>query len=104
MDIEQSGLNDLLKNELRTLSEKYGLERLILFGSRARGDFKKTSDIDLAVQGGNFAEFALDADETTTTLLKFDFVNLDGAVQEELLNSIKREGIVLYKKVADQKE
>ncbi|MFR5152466.1 MAG: nucleotidyltransferase domain-containing protein [Ruminococcus sp.] len=29
---------------------------IILFGARARGDFKRTSDIDLAVSGGDFAD------------------------------------------------
>ena len=38
---------------------------IILFGTRARGDFKRTSDIDLAVSGGDFCRFALDVDEET---------------------------------------
>ncbi len=33
--------------------------------ARARGDFKRTSDIDLAVSGGDFCRFALDVDEET---------------------------------------
>ena len=36
---------------------------MILFGSRARGDFKRTSDIDIAASGGDFDRFALDVDE-----------------------------------------
>lgn len=36
---------------------------MILFGARARGDFKRTSDIDLAVEGGEFTRFALDIEE-----------------------------------------
>lgn len=38
-------------------------ECVILFGSRARGDYGRCSDIDLAVRGGNTAGFALDVDE-----------------------------------------
>ncbi|MFQ8585056.1 nucleotidyltransferase domain-containing protein [Blautia glucerasea] len=38
---------------------------IILFGARARGDFKRMSDIDLAVSGGDFCRFALDVDEKT---------------------------------------
>ena len=38
---------------------------MILFGSRARGDHNKTSDIDLAVSGGNTAKFAVDIEEET---------------------------------------
>lgn len=70
-----------------------------MFGSRARGDYHKTSDIDLAVSGGNTTRFSLDVDEETYTLLKYDVVNLDGCVQEELLESIKKEGVALYEKV-----
>ena len=72
---------------------------IILFGARARGDFKRTSDIDLAGSGGDFCRFALDVDEETQTLLKFDIVDMDGNVQEELLESIRKEGRILYEKI-----
>jgi Predicted nucleotidyltransferases len=49
--------------EIRTLACKYHVEKMILFGARARGDFKRTSDIDLAVEGGEFTRFALDIEE-----------------------------------------
>lgn len=70
-----------------------------MFGSRARGDFKRTSDIDLAVTGGDFERFALDVDEETQTLLEFDIVNLDSEMQDELRESIFREGKILYEKI-----
>ena len=53
-----------------------------MFGSRARGDHKRASDIDLAVQGGDISRFALDVEEETSTPLKYDVVNLDRTVQE----------------------
>ena len=93
------GLNDSLKNEIIELAKHYGIQELTLFGSRARGDFRKTSDIDIAVSGGDIAGFSIDVNEETNTLLKFDVINLDGAVQKELLESIKREGVVLYEKI-----
>ena len=105
------GLPDSLMNEIRALAERHGVERVILFGSRARGDFRRTSDIDLAVSGGrsapsgrsapggNIAAFALDVDEETNTLLRYDVVNLDGAVQPELRDAIDREGKIIYEKV-----
>ena len=71
----------------------------ILFGSRARGDYKRTSDIDIAVSGGDFAGFALDVEEETSTLLEFDIVNLDREMQDELRETIEREGKLLYEKV-----
>lgn len=64
-----------------------------------RGDYKRTSDIDIAVSGGDFAEFALDVEEETSTLLEFDIVNLDREMQDELREAIEREGKLLYKKV-----
>lgn len=93
------GVNEKLEQEILALAIQNKIEKVILFGSRARGDYKRTSDIDLAVSGGNIAKFALEVDEETSTLLEYDIVNLDGSVQEELLNSIHDEGKVLYEKV-----
>ena len=73
--------------------------KIYLFGSRARGDYHRTSDIDLAVSGGDFDRFALDIDEDTSTLLKFDIVDLNRIVHPELLDAIQKEGRVLYEKV-----
>ena len=85
--------------EIRDLAQKHGVSRIILFGSRARGDYKRTSDIDLAVAGGDFERFVLDINEETSTLLGFDIVNLDREMQSELRDSITREGKVIYEKV-----
>ena len=63
-----------------------------MFGSRARGNFKEKSDIDLAVQGGDFIRFMLDVNEETSTLLSFDIINLDEEIQNELRENIKKEG------------
>ena len=70
-----------------------------MFGSRARGDHKYRSDIDLAVTGGDSTRFAVDADEVINTLIMFDVVNLDGVVQDELKASIEREGKIIYEKI-----
>ena len=86
-------------NEIVELAKKHQIEKVVLFGSRARGDYKIVSDIDLAISGGNVVEFTLDAEDYINTLLKFDVVNLDGAVQDELIQMIKKEGIVIYEKI-----
>ena len=69
-----------------------------MFGSRARGDIQRASDIDLAVSGGDIAMFAIDVKEETSTLLQFDVIDLDKDLQENLLKSIREEGIILYKR------
>lgn len=93
------GIRPEVIREIRELALKYDLKKVILFGSRARGDYKERSDIDLAVAGGNVTAFSLDVEEKTSTLLFFDVINLDGPVQKELLEAIAREGVVLYEKV-----
>lgn len=92
-------LKPIVLEEIKEYARKNDINKVILFGSRARGDHKQKSDIDLAVTGGNVTAFAIDVDEKTSTLLKFDIVNLDGAVQEELRKTIDGEGIVIYEKI-----
>ena len=93
------GIQQKVLEEINTLAEKYKIDKVILFGSRARGDYKEVSDIDLAVSGGDVNEFTLAVDAETSTLLEYDVVNLDGSVQEELRKSIEREGKMLYEKI-----
>ena len=93
---------DLSKNiqsEIITLANKYNINKVILFGSRARGDNKERSDIDIAVSGGNVIEFRLAIEDEVRTLLMFDVVNLDEPVQKPLLQSIENEGVILYEKI-----
>lgn len=97
--LENTGIKEEVLREITDLARDYGVERVLLFGSRARGDYRRTSDIDLAVCGGDFCRFALDVDEETSTLLKYDIVDLDGPVQDALREAIEREGKVLYEKV-----
>ena len=97
--MEDNGIKSVVIKEIRDFAQKYGVDIVILFGSRARGDYKRVSDIDLAVTGGDLVRFALDVQEETSTLLKFDVVNLDGSIQEELRDSIEKEGKILYEKI-----
>ena len=94
-----TGIKDVVISAIKKLAIKYDVDKVILFGSRARGDYHRTSDIDLAVCGGNITHFTLDVEEQTPTLLKYDVVNLDGPVQTELREVIEQEGIILYEKI-----
>lgn len=97
--MQQTGIHAIVIEEIRSLAKKHHIQRVILFGSRARGDYKRASDIDLAVYGGNITLFALDLDEYVSTPLKFDIINLENQVQKELQKSIETEGKVLYEKI-----
>ena len=97
--MKKTGIKCKVLQEIIQLAKKNCVEKVILFGSRARGDFRRTSDIDIAVTGGDFARFALDVDEETSTLLEYDIVNLDRDMQDELRESIEKEGRILYEKI-----
>ena len=92
-------LKESIISEIKDLAIKCRVEKVILFGSRARGDSKERSDIDLAIEGGNTALFSVEADEIINTLLMFDIVDLGGFVQDELRQSIEREGKRIYEKI-----
>ncbi len=96
---EKTGIKERVIVEIRQIARQCAVHKVLLFGSRARGDYRERSDIDLAVVGGDVDRFALLVDEKTWTLLKYDVVNLDGAVQSDLREAIKKDGIVLYEKV-----
>lgn len=93
-----TGIKPQVQTEICQLAEKYNVNKVILFGSRARGDYWRASDIDLAVSGGDITRFALAVEEETSTLLFYDVVNLDESVSPELLARIQKEGLVLYEK------
>lgn len=97
--LDDTGISEVVLNEIRSLALKYKLNKVVLFGSRARGDFKRTSDIDLAVSGGDIAGFSSAVDEETSTLLEYDVVNMDRTVQDELRKIIQDEGRILYEEV-----
>lgn len=95
---ERTGIRRQVLEEIIDLAKFHNLSRVILFGSRARGCYLKKSDIDLAVEGKNIVDFALDVDERTDTLLQYDIVDMSTA-QEELLENIRKDGIILYEKI-----
>ena len=96
---EKTGIRAVVLEQIRALAEQYGLHQVILFGSRARGDYKERSDIDLAVHGGNILAFSLAVDEETETLLKYDIVDLDRPTDAALLENIRKDCLTLYEKV-----
>ncbi len=79
------------------------IERVILFGSRARGDAKERSDYDLAFGAPNasdadWARFCLNLEENAPTLCKLDLVRLGSPMRKELRNHILSEGKTIYER------
>ncbi|KLU61964.1 nucleotidyltransferase domain protein [Peptococcaceae bacterium CEB3] len=83
------------------VGQTYDIERIVLFGSRARGDNKPTSDIDLAVYPS--PGFALQGHLSRDlgdlrTLLKIDTVFITGSIDPRLVHIIEKEGVTLYER------
>ena len=85
-------------NEIITAAQKHGVRKLVLFGSRAKGNYTRASDIDLAVYGGDAAGFAEEAEETVQTLLRFDVTDMRLPLSPDFRKQIEG-GIVLYEEV-----
>lgn len=96
----QYGLNDKIIMAIQRPGTKgTRCTKSFFSGSRARGDNRERSDIDLAVSGGNTTVFAIEAETEIPTLLQLDIVDLNKPVQEELLQAIANEGVTLYEKI-----
>lgn len=79
------------------------VEEVIIFGSRAMGNFKQASDIDLAVRGNNISLTLIGKikallEETITVPYFFDLVDISTTNNTELKKHIEQYGQVFYKK------
>ena len=95
------GISSEIYNEIiETFKKIPELCTVIIFGSRARGDYKKTSDIDLAVQFANEDKKLklIRLLDEIKCVLKFDVINLETISNKELIENIKKDGIVIYEK------
>ena len=92
----------LIEDLARRLARHPAVERVWLFGSRARGDNFERSDIDLAIEApgidrGEWAQLHLDLEEEADTLLLIDFVLMDD-MPESFRRRVEREGRLLYER------
>ncbi|MDR1321736.1 MAG: nucleotidyltransferase domain-containing protein [Gracilibacteraceae bacterium] len=73
-----------------------GVSRAVVFGSRAKGNWRDNSDIDIAVFGDvNIGGLLTDLDELPTPY-KFDVVNYETIIHQPLREHIDRSGVELY--------
>jgi len=78
------------------------IEKAIIFGSRARGDYQKTSDIDIAIYAPEISSLELnllrDELEQLDIIYKIDVVDFFNISKQGLIENIKEEGKVIYEK------
>ena len=82
-------------------AKEFNVEKVILFGSRARGTNNEKSDIDIAIYGcNNFEKLKDKIDEELWSLLNVDIINMNSKyVSDELIKEIEKDGVVLYEKI-----
>lgn len=87
---------------LRAIAEKYAIGKIVIFGSRARGDNNSKSDIDIAVypltEFENKGHFISEVDDLET-LLKLDIIFVNNDTDEKLIANIQKEGVVIYERL-----
>ena len=90
-----------IKSYIIPVVEKYPVEKVILFGSYARGDASDTSDVDLVVESGgkmrNSKIFTLGGDLLVALPVRVDVYDiLEIKDSSPLYNSIREDGIIIY--------
>ncbi len=88
------GISDKLIDEIANIKNKHSIE-LVIFGSRVKGTFKETSDIDLAVLTDVNEETKykiMDEFEQLNTAYKIDLVFIQNVTNEKFSNEIIKEG------------
>ena len=79
---------DRVMKDIVTFSKEYNIQKVVLFGSRARGTHTNRSDIDIAVSGGDFDSFYWAVKEKVYSLLSFDIIEWNAETSEELKKEI----------------
>ncbi len=95
------GLTESEITQLIVIFQKYNLlEKAIVFGSRAKGNSKYNSDVDIALKGNidftTFAQINDDLQEGLTIPYKFDLVVYNKIENVNLKEHIDRVGIEIY--------
>jgi predicted nucleotidyltransferase len=92
---------DELRSIVAPVAERYGVDKVYLFGSAARGDHGEKSDYDFCIELGRIRDlFALSEffqDLRDAVGYEIDLVDMKAA-KPDLLGNILSEGVILYEK------
>lgn len=88
-----------IKSIVKPIAQKYGVARVYLFGSYARGDATENSDVDLRVDKGSlkgmFALCGLYTEIEEALQTRVDVLTT-GSLDEDFLRKIQKEEVLLY--------
>lgn len=96
--MDRFGLTELQLNLVFEAIGRFdGISEALVFGSRAMGNYKPGSDVDIAIKGRNVAmELGSLLNEALPLPHYFDVVHYDTLESESLLRHIDDEGIVFF--------
>ena len=99
-----NGLSDKQTEQIKDILRQYKeIDKAVLFGSRAMGNYKKASDVDITIMGEN-ADFNLAAkikshfENDTYLPYFFDIISYNTIQSEELKQHIKMYGKTILDK------
>jgi predicted nucleotidyltransferase len=100
--IKQCGIAPKIIAQLQEVFARFAaIDRVILYGSRAKGNYKAGSDIDISIKTKGEAENSLlyaviDAIDELDLVYYFDISLFDKLENPELIEHIQRVGVQLY--------
>jgi predicted nucleotidyltransferase len=88
----------------RILEKEPNIEQALIFGSRAKGNYKPGSDVDIALKGKNLTsqsvtDVSFQLNEETIMPYKFDVLNYHTIQEPALVKHINSVGIVFYENI-----
>jgi len=104
--VSSTGLTEADLDVIVTAVAAYeSVEDLVLFGSRAKGSYKRGSDVDLALKGDaltydDVVQIEFELNENRPLPYKFDVVDYQRLDNPELKSHIDRVGVNLYHREA----
>lgn len=99
--VDKTGLSGREIDEILSATRRFPeIEKVILFGSRAKGAHKPGSDIDLAISGTTISysivnELSYILNEESTLPYYFDLINIAEISSSALLSHIEEFGVQL---------
>lgn len=100
--LARTGIPEAVLAQIASAGRRFAT-RVVLFGSRARGDHRPRSDMDIAFYGADTGYLAFaEAMEQLPTLLEFDCVHITEHTSPELIHNIQKEGILLMSRAAEK--
>ena len=105
-EVDMYGLSESLIRQILSIAQQHKIGKLVLFGSRARGDFRSNSDIDLAVYGLHPRDEMsfLSALEDLPTLLKCVMIAVRRDTGPALMREIEKDGVVLMERIEKKQQ